>query len=77
VLKLTGMTQGEIIAGWEGWFTPAQDPHSLNVEWKYILSGGKPPFPTCNYFTLNYSNDGCVLRFCTLHRSAAVDHQAS
>jgi len=21
------------------------------------LSGGKPPFPTCNYFSLSYANE--------------------
>ena len=35
------------IAGGEGRFTPALSL-PLNVEWAWISSGGKPPFPTCN-----------------------------
>ncbi len=47
-------------AGWEGRFTPAQDPQPINDElivmdeWLRILSGGKPPFPTCEFLSLEW-----------------------
>ena len=45
-------------AGWEGRFTPAQDSQAINYElivqdeWLRVLSGGKPPFPTCKFLSL-------------------------
>ena len=42
-----------IIVGTEGWLAPAQAPFLFNVELICTLSGGKPPFPTCVYFSLS------------------------
>ena len=43
------------IAGREGRFTPAQGPLPMRVEYKEVLSGGKPTFRTCNYPQLESS----------------------
>jgi hypothetical protein len=42
------------IAGKEGRFTPAQVASPLNVECRNKLSGGKPPFLTCNFPSLEF-----------------------
>ena len=60
-------------AGWEGRFTPARDSQPLNNElvaqdeWLRILSGGKPPFPTCKLPTVDqYPGAHCLAhRFMT------------
>ena len=47
-------------AGWEGRFTPAQVSQPINDELIVMdeslrtLSGGKPPFPTCEFLSLEW-----------------------
>jgi len=62
-LKVPDITQAQINAGQEGWFTPAEIHHkatflaSLKVRCSWIcrnVSGGKPPFLTCIYLSLSY-----------------------